>query len=170
MVAFLFQKPIIIDRFYKTISLIRGKRSSMFYTKKIINLSLLFTGVAGINLEISASSPKGAWTRVSDSKVKTPGTQIFPTSEALITVCRSVYERTGTLNKELLASVRAQTKNPDMDTAAAIKFILSIHPDSPELRSPSRTSGITIPSPRELGAMSPFTLSDSISPEPDAKK
>lgn len=147
----------------------------MFYTKKVVTLSLLLTGVIGTSFgsEAAASQPKvfppisraSVWSFCDKSSpVRTAGPQIFKTFESLIKTCRPHYEETGTLNDSLTASVRAFTKNPSMTTEEAINFILSMHPESPELRSPSRVSPAAV-TPRDAIVMSPLTLMGSISPD-----
>jgi hypothetical protein len=130
----------------------------MFYTKKIVTLSLLLAGVVGTSFGSGAPKP-AAWTGIVNPMVKKAGVQTFTTRESLVKVCRSTYTDMGNLRPDQVDSVRIFADKPDMTPRDALKFILATHPASPELRkSPSRVSPSAALTPRDVVAMSPLTL------------
>lgn len=138
----------------------------MFYIKKIVTLNLLLTGVIGTSFGFEAAARRTSsasfWAK--SPKIKEFGPQIFKSREDLIATCRSHYEMTGTLNERLVESIGIFIKNPTLDCSSAISYVLATHPDSPELRSPSRASSVQL-TPRDRSVISPLTLMSSVSPE-----
>lgn len=133
----------------------------MFYTKKIMTLSLLLTGVVGTIFGSETPKPS-AWTRTSDasSKVKKEDIQRFSTQAEMFNAFKPTYDLMGDLREDQIASIKSFTGKRYMTKGDAINYLLSIHPSSPELRrSPSKVSPSAALTPRDVAAMSPLTLS-----------